>query len=106
MKNESDVRFIGFNYLWLGCPQALCLSPRIDSATILTNGSAYVFRGNYYWDLKFAPLVGRAHKIIQWNKDNIEDNGFNLGHFDAIVTIHDFTSFFRVCLKLIVNFSI
>ncbi|CAG2165500.1 unnamed protein product [Oppiella nova] len=70
MTNKSGTYLVGFNYLWLGCPQSLCLSGTIDAATRLTNGSVYVFRGNYYWDLKYPPLVKYAKSVIEWKGNN------------------------------------
>lgn len=59
--------------MWLGCPQQLCIINTIDKGFQLSNGSFYVVRGNYYWNLdgnqtvtvNNAKLIGDATKNTQ-----------------------------------------
>ncbi len=84
--------------MWLGCPQQLCLSSNIDAATSLPNGTVYVFRGNYYWDLKNPPLVKYAMRISRWKGNTTRKLGFDNGYFNSVVSNHNFTTFYKVLL--------
>ncbi|CAG2162959.1 unnamed protein product [Oppiella nova] len=83
--NESGkYRLIGFNQVWLGCPQPLCISPGFDA--ILSAGSIYagspgyiyhghhgrenmiiVFRGNYFWHYDLSAKRAPKHPpLTDW----------------------------------------
>ncbi|CAG2176130.1 unnamed protein product [Oppiella nova] len=107
LPNKSGTYLVGFNYLWLGCPQSLCLSGTIDAATHaatrLTNGSVYVFRGNYYWDLKYPPLVKyakSADKQYVWNWESIAETH----HLSDVEFLHKIDASFHVTNKSVYYF--
>ncbi|RWS24105.1 matrix metalloproteinase-14-like isoform X3 [Leptotrombidium deliense] len=58
-------KLLGFNQVWLGCPQPICLTPTIDAMIRLKNGTLLLFRGAYFWQLptNAPPLVKHAKKI-------------------------------------------
>lgn len=65
-QNENDkYSLVGFNQVWVGCPQPLCISPGFDgilSLSSIADPSVHMrshmnllllFRGNYFWYYDF-----------------------------------------------------
>ncbi|RWS14465.1 matrix metalloproteinase 1-like protein [Dinothrombium tinctorium] len=61
-------KFLGFNQVWFGCPQPMCLTPSVDTIIKLNGGSIYFFRGKYFWllDKILPPFVKDAKQISEY----------------------------------------
>lgn len=71
--------------MWLGCPQQLCIINTIDKGFQLSNGSFYVVRGNYYWNLddNQTVTVNNAKLIC----DAIEDKQSSSEEFISFIKV-------------------
>ncbi|RWS09106.1 hypothetical protein B4U79_17724 [Dinothrombium tinctorium] len=80
---DSDVRrfvFGGYNQVFAGCPQPLCLDASLDAADIIDE-SLTLFRGKYYWKIdKDKPLLVKNRLLISDKFAEISD-----GFIDAVM---------------------
>jgi hypothetical protein len=78
--HKNKKKFLGFNQVWLGCPQPLCIQGGID-AILKEEGfeentiNIKIFRGKYYWEIgnySEPPLVENAKLISDMWKDGLK----------------------------------
>lgn len=74
----------------------LCQDSSVDSVTRISDGSTYVFKGNYYWRIEANGIADGYPRRISADWDGLP------GHLDASLTWADGkTFFFKVCDTLI-----
>lgn len=79
--------------MWLGCPQQLCIISTIDKGFQLSNGSFYVVRGNYYWNLD-------DNQTVTVNNAKLIDDAIK----DTQNSSKEFVSFTRVSTDQFLNY--
>ncbi|XP_054164793.1 uncharacterized protein LOC128962443 [Oppia nitens] len=84
---KDKYKFIGFNQVWLGCPQPLCISPGFDGILSMNqfygypyhysrsakNNMIVLFRGNYFWYYDFSTDKPPTHPPLTDNAIRIDE---------------------------------
>lgn len=95
MKGKLN-RFVGFNQVWLNCPQPLCMDPSTD-AIMPIHESLLIFRGRFVWTVNetVLPLIKHAKPIKELFPDipdHIDDafkDNYKKYYFIKVCLIND-----------------